>query len=112
MDRPTCATCLHWERHDTVSDRHGAVIAMRKEGLTQEEVAHVFRVSSARIRQIEKEKSTGMCRRYPTSQKKAEADFCGEHTNFPAFIESRKATSTEPPRPLRPVLPLGLVRVG
>ena len=98
MDRPTCATCPYWERRDNASDRHGAVIAMRKEGLTQEEVAHVFRVSSARIRQIEKEKSTGLCRRYPTHQKKAEADWCGEHPDFAAFIASRKVPPpTAPP---------------
>lgn len=88
MDRPTCATCPYWVRRDTASDRRDAVIAMRKGGLTLEEVAHVFRVSSARIRQIEKEKSTGLCRRYPPHQKNVESDWCGEHPDFPAFIEA------------------------
>ena len=74
MDRPTCATCPYW--HDYVMGN----------GFGQcRRIPPVFRVSS------DTEDPNGL---FPES---LALHFCGEHPDFPAWIESLKAGT--PPMP-------------
>lgn len=69
MDRPTCATCPYWER--------------------------------------DADEREGYCHRLPPAFRLVptddyvqpwtwETDWCGEHPDFPAFLESRKAPAVNP----------------
>lgn len=77
MDRPTCATCPYW--HDYVMGN----------GFGQcRRIPPVFRVSS------DTEDPNGL---FPES---LALHFCGEHPDFPAFLESRKVPPPSEPSDL------------
>ena len=70
MDRPTCETCLYWEKKDLIS-------------------VNGYDLSNL---------GDGLCHRYPgspelllTFRPTKSYDYCGENPQFPAWIKSQQA---------------------